>query len=72
MIDFNSELSSTNILLLSLAVGGVGLNLVGANHLLLIDVHWNPHLELLAQDRIYRFGQNKEVHIYKYVFRLHA
>jgi transcription termination factor 2 len=33
------------VMLLSLAAGGVGLNLVGANHLFLIDMHWNPQLE---------------------------
>lgn len=54
-----------NILFLSLTAGGVGLNLVGANHLILIDIHWNPQLEAQAQDRIYRFGQKKKVHIYK-------
>jgi SNF2 family DNA or RNA helicase len=54
-----------NILLLSLTAGGVGLNIVGANHLLLVDIHWNPQLEAQAQDRIYRFGQNKNVYIYK-------
>lgn len=32
-------------MLLSLAAGGVGLNLVGANHLFLLDLHWNPQLE---------------------------
>ena len=32
-------------MLLSLAAGGVGLNLVGANHLFLLDMHWNPQLE---------------------------
>ena len=70
LTDFNSERAKTNVLLLSLTAGGVGLNLVGANHLLLIDIHWNPQLESQAQDRIYRFGQNKDVHIYKYAFRL--
>ena len=34
--------------------GGVGLNLVGANHLFLLDMHWNPQLESQACDRIYR------------------
>ena len=32
-------------MLLSLGAGGVGLNLVGANHLFLLDMHWNPQLE---------------------------
>lgn len=51
--------------MLSLTAGGVGLNLVGANHLILVDLHWNPQLEMQAQDRIYRLGQTKTVHVYK-------
>lgn len=38
-----------------------------ANHLFLIDVHWNPQLEAQACDRIYRIGQMKPVNIYKFV-----
>lgn len=30
------------MLLLSLNAGGVGLNLVGGNHLFIVDLHWNP------------------------------
>ncbi|XP_061400402.1 transcription termination factor 2 [Musca vetustissima] len=65
--EFNSPKSSKRILLLSLTAGGVGLNLVGANHLLLIDLHWNPQLEAQAQDRVYRVGQKKDVIIYKFM-----
>lgn len=65
--DFNNELSDPKILLLSLTAGGVGLNLVGGNHMLLIDIHWNPQLEGQCQDRIYRFGQKKNVWIYKFI-----
>lgn len=54
-------------MLLSLSAGGVGLNLIGANHLLLTDLHWNPQLEAQAQDRIYRVGQKKPVTIYKFM-----
>ncbi|EFN78730.1 Transcription termination factor 2 [Harpegnathos saltator] len=64
---FNKSNSDPRILLLSLTAGGVGLNLVGANHLLLFDIHWNPQLESQAQDRIYRFGQKKDVYIYKFI-----
>ena len=28
------------IMLLSLTAGGVGLNLIGANHMFLLDIHW--------------------------------
>jgi len=65
---FNNPNSNPRILLLSLTAGGVGLNLVGANHLLLFDIHWNPQLETQAQDRIYRVGQTKDVYVYKLVY----
>ncbi|XP_030562364.1 transcription termination factor 2 [Drosophila novamexicana] len=65
--DFNDERNPKRILLLSLTAGGVGLNLIGANHLILLDLHWNPQLEAQAQDRIYRVGQKKDVIIYKIV-----
>lgn len=65
--EFNDPSNPKRILLLSLTAGGVGLNLIGANHLLLLDLHWNPQLEAQAQDRIYRVGQNKNVIIYKLV-----
>ncbi|KYN02202.1 PREDICTED: transcription termination factor 2 [Cyphomyrmex costatus] len=67
MESFNNLNSGPRILLLSLTAGGVGLNLVGGNHLLLFDIHWNPQLETQAQDRIYRFGQTKNVYIYKFI-----
>jgi len=65
--EFNDPRSSKRILLLSLTAGGVGLNLIGANHLILLDLHWNPQLEAQAQDRIYRVGQKKNVIIYKMI-----
>lgn len=52
-------------MLLSLTAGGVGLNLIGANHVFIIDPHWNPQLENQAKDRIYRVGQLKDCIIYK-------
>ncbi|CAD6233363.1 GSCOCG00007156001-RA-CDS [Cotesia congregata] len=63
---FNKE-KNPKIMLLSLCAGGVGLNLVGANHLILVDIHWNPQLECQACDRIYRIGQKKNVYIYKLI-----
>lgn len=54
-------------MLLSLTAGGVGLNLVGANRMYLLDIHWNPALEQQAMDRIYRVGQTKECWIYRFL-----
>jgi transcription termination factor 2 len=65
MSKFNSTRKRPQIMLLSLAAGGCGLNLVGANHLFLLDIHWNPQMELQAQDRVHRFGQTKDVTIYR-------
>ncbi|XP_057321676.1 transcription termination factor 2-like [Microplitis mediator] len=67
IVDSFNARGNPKILLLSLCAGGVGLNLVGGNHLLLVDIHWNPQLESQAQDRIYRFGQKKNVYIYKII-----
>lgn len=41
---FNSDPCGPQVLLLSLRAGGVGLNLVGGNHLFLIDMHWCVHV----------------------------
>ncbi|XP_014275911.1 transcription termination factor 2 isoform X2 [Halyomorpha halys] len=63
--DFNNNHRGPKVMLLSLTAGGTGLNLVGANHLMVFDIHWNPQLEAQACDRIYRVGQSKTVNIYK-------
>ncbi|XP_060517340.1 transcription termination factor 2 [Cylas formicarius] len=64
---WNDTNDKVQVLLLSLTAGGVGLNLIGANHLFLLDLHWNPQLENQAQDRIYRVGQSKPVYVYKFL-----
>ena len=51
-------------MLLSLAAGGVGLHLVAANHVVLVDPAFNPSLEDQATDRVYRVGQKKDVHVH--------
>ncbi len=60
---FNKNKWRPQVLLLSLMAGGVGLNLIGANHVFFVEPHWNPQHELQAQDRVHRFGQMKNVHI---------
>ena len=66
MVDkINDSNDQLNVLLLSLTAGGVGLNLIGANNLIIADMHWNPQWENQAQDRIYRFGQHSDCTIYK-------
>ncbi|XP_064455815.1 transcription termination factor 2-like isoform X2 [Ornithodoros turicata] len=64
---FNYDKNGPRVLLLSLDAGGVGLNLIGGNHMFVLDVHWNPALELQAFDRVHRVGQEKPVTINRFV-----
>ncbi|XP_070388627.1 transcription termination factor 2-like isoform X2 [Dermacentor albipictus] len=59
--NFNQQRGGPTVMLLSLEAGGVGLNLIGGNHMFVLDVHWNPALEAQAFDRIHRVGQTKTV-----------
>uniref|UniRef100_A0A8C6TSB0 Transcription termination factor 2 n=1 Tax=Neogobius melanostomus TaxID=47308 RepID=A0A8C6TSB0_9GOBI len=65
--EFNTNPRGPQVMLVSLCAGGVGLNLIGGNHLFLMDMHWNPALEDQACDRIYRVGQRKDVTIHRFV-----
>jgi hypothetical protein len=53
------------VFLLSSKAGGCGLNLVGANHLILFDPDWNPANDLQAMARVWRPGQQKMVYLYR-------
>ncbi|KAG9022470.1 hypothetical protein FRB95_014736 [Tulasnella sp. JGI-2019a] len=59
--------SRYNVALVSLMAGSAGLNLTAANNVVLMDLWWNPALEDQAFDRAHRYGQKKEVFIYKLV-----
>ncbi|KAJ8407422.1 hypothetical protein AAFF_G00279960 [Aldrovandia affinis] len=65
--EFNTNPKGPQVMLVSLCAGGVGLNLIGGNHLFLLDMHWNPALEDQACDRIYRVGQHRDVTIHRFV-----
>merc|ERR1711879_637483 len=53
------------VLIMSLKAAAVGLNLVAANHVILLDPWWNPTLEEQAIDRAHRIGQTREVMIHR-------
>ena len=53
-----------NIIIMSPIAAGVGLTVVGANHVIHMERHWNPAKEAQATDRVYRIGQTKDVKVY--------
>lgn len=61
--DFNQK-EGFAILILSAEAGGVGFNITAANHVIHLSRCWNPAKEDQATDRVYRIGQEKEVHVY--------
>ena len=58
-----------DVFLLSLKAGGVGLNLTGADTVILVDLWWNPAVESLAIGRAHRMGQEQAVEVYRLVTR---
>ncbi|BCJ11086.1 hypothetical protein SMNM65_15180 [Streptococcus mitis] len=55
--------------LISLKAGGVGLNLTGADTVILVDLWWNPAVEAQAIGRAHRMGQEETVEVYRLVTR---
>ncbi len=53
-----------DVMILSPKVGGVGLTLTAANHVIHLSRWWNPAVEDQSTDRVYRIGQKKDVHVY--------
>lgn len=56
---------STQILLISLRAGNVGLTLTCASNVILMDPFWNPFVEEQAMDRAHRIGQQREVYVHR-------
>jgi transcription termination factor 2 len=55
-----------NIMLITIKCGGVGLNLVCANHIIIFEPQYSPFSEKQAIDRVFRIGQRKDVNVYRF------
>lgn len=64
--EFNKT-SSIFLFLISTKAGGLGLNITGANVVIIFDPNWNPSHDLQAQDRAYRIGQTRDVRVFRLV-----
>lgn len=58
-----------DVFLISLKAGGVGLNLTGADTVILVDLWWNPAVESQAIGRAHRMGQEQAVEVYRLITR---
>ena len=61
---FNTD-PAVFIFLLTTKVGGLGVNLTGANRVLIYDPDWNPCTDMQARERCWRIGQRQDVIIYR-------
>lgn len=64
--EFNSS-RDVNLCLVSTLAGGLGLNFIGANVVVLFDPTWNPANDLQAIDRVYRIGQCRDVTVFRLI-----
>ncbi|TFK54837.1 SNF2 family domain-containing protein [Heliocybe sulcata] len=64
---FNDPEGKEFVFLLSSKAGGCGINLIGANRLILFDPDWNPAADQQALARVWRDGQKKECFVYRFI-----
>eukprot|EP01125_Pyxidicula_operculata_P004796 TRINITY_DN1788_c5_g1_i1.p1 TRINITY_DN1788_c5_g1~~TRINITY_DN1788_c5_g1_i1.p1 ORF type:complete len:913 (-),score=231.73 TRINITY_DN1788_c5_g1_i1:191-2668(-) len=55
------------IFLLTTKTGGLGVNLTGADRIIIFDPDWNPSTDIQARERSWRIGQKKQVTIYRLI-----
>ncbi|CAH8594806.1 unnamed protein product [Dicrocoelium dendriticum] len=63
---FNQD-PSIDLILLTTTVGGLGLNLTGADTVIFVEHDWNPCKDLQAMDRAHRIGQRRTVSVYRLI-----
>ncbi|KAF0718759.1 Aste57867_1505 [Aphanomyces stellatus] len=64
---FNAPDSNLFVFLLTTRAGGIGINLTGADRVVIFDPDWNPSTDMQARERSWRLGQTKQVTIYRLI-----
>ncbi|KAI9786151.1 MAG: hypothetical protein M1839_007561 [Geoglossum umbratile] len=65
LVDEFNHTPDIDVFLLTTKVGGLGVNLTGANRVIIFDPDWNPSTDVQARERAWRLGQKKEVTIFR-------
>ena len=68
-VTFRVSLTLRFVFLLCTRAGGLGINLVAADTVIIYDSDWNPQNDLQAQARCHRIGQTKDVKVYRLITR---
>ncbi|MGQ1786711.1 SNF2-related protein [Saccharicrinis sp. GN24d3] len=67
VVDDFEKKEDCRVFLISLKAGGVGLNLISADYVFLLNPWWNPAAEAQAINRAHRIGQTKNVFVYRFI-----
>ncbi|KAF8427830.1 hypothetical protein EV426DRAFT_588482 [Tirmania nivea] len=65
LVDEFNNTHEVDLFLLTTKVGGLGVNLTGADRVIIFDPDWNPSTDVQARERAWRLGQKKDVTIYR-------
>jgi DNA excision repair protein ERCC-6 len=67
LVDEFNNTPDLHVFLLTTKVGGLGINLTGADRVIIFDPDWNPATDTQARERAWRLGQKREVLIYRLI-----
>ncbi|KAF5855669.1 hypothetical protein ETB97_008819 [Aspergillus alliaceus] len=65
MVDEFNNNPDLHVFLLTTKVGGLGVNLTGADRVIIYDPDWNPSTDMQARERAWRLGQKRDVTVYR-------
>lgn len=69
IVNYDLFVFQVSVMIMSLKAASLGLNMVAACHVLMLDLWWNPTTEDQAIDRAHRIGQTRPVTVLRLTVR---